>query len=360
MKKITVLIIMIISACFNGLHLTAQTVDIGIFKVPVGSNNLEIRIRPSSIAIPTTPYDGSIFTIRTLTINNPTFNITTNPYLHAYDPTPAGEEIDGLYSYYRFQFTTGGNNITLAVGQELPIATIQYTSAATDPVFELVTSVTPLDWPDLYNGSYYQVLNGMESQGIIYRSSTDLSVLPVELLSFKADKKGHKSAIKWETVNEKNIELFIVERSDDGSNFEALGYKNPKAAQFDKKENYEYFDETPNMGINYYRLQSKGVGKEVKYSKVVSLDFGFGLKGKAYPNPFEAELSVEIDIEQGVKGEVIIDVFDTSGKQVLTKKINAEGRKLNFELPTEGLVAGNYVLRVKNGASTWRHTITKQ
>jgi Secretion system C-terminal sorting domain len=229
-----------------------------------------------------------------------------------------------------------------------------------DPVFELVTSVAPFDWPDLYNGNYYQLLNGLDAAGIIYRPTTDLTVLPVELLSFKADKKGHKSAIKWETVNEKNIELFIVERSDDGSNFRELGYKNPKGANFDKKENYEYFDDTPNMGINYYRLQSKGMGKEVKYSKVVSLDFGLGLKGKAYPNPFVAALSVEIDIEQGVKGEVIIDVFDTSGKQVLTKKINAEGRKLNFDLPTEELVAGNYILRVKNGASTWQHKITKQ
>jgi Secretion system C-terminal sorting domain len=360
MKKITVLIIMIISTCFNGLNLTAQTVDIGIFKVPVGSNNLEIRLRPSSIAIPASTYDESVFTIRTLTTNSPIFNITTNPYMHAYIVNPAGEEIDGLYSYYRFQFSSSGNSITLAASQEVPIVTIQYTSAATDPVFELVTSVTPLDWPGLYNGSYYQVLNGIDASGIIYRTSTDLSVLPVELLSFKADKKGNKSAIKWETVNEKNIELFIVERSDDGSNFRQLGYKNPKGANFDKKENYEYFDDTPNMGINYYRLQSKGMGKEVKYSKVVSLDFGLGLKGKAYPNPFVAALSVEIDIEQGVKGEVIIDVFDTSGKQVLTKKINAEGRKLNFDLPTEGLIAGNYVLRVKNGASTWRHTITKQ
>lgn len=351
---------MILSACFNGLYLTAQTVDIGIFKVPVNSNNLEIRLRPSNSAITAATYDQSVFTIRTLTVNNPIFTIMANPYVHAYDPTPAGEEINGLYSYYRFQFSTGGSNITLAIGQELPIATIRYTSAAIDPVFELVTTVTAGDWPDLYNGNYYQLLNGLEAQGVIYRYSTDLSVLPVELLSFKADKKGNKSAIKWETVNEKNIELFIVERSDDGNNFRELGYRNPKGAQFDKKENYEYFDETPNMGINYYRLQSKGIGKEVKYSKVVSVDFGLGLKGKAYPNPFVEALSVEIDIEQGVKGEVIIDVFDTLGKQVLTKKINAEGRKLNFELPTEELIAGNYVLRVKNGASTWQHKITKQ
>jgi hypothetical protein len=189
----------------------------------------------------------------------------------------------------------------------------------------------------------------------------NLVVLPVELLNFAAEKKGSKSVVKWETLGEKNIENFIVERSADGVNFKALGYERPKAAQAENRESYEFFDDQPEMGINYYRLQSKGVRKDdFKYSKVVSVDFGLGLKAKAFPNPFAAELSIELDIEEGVKGEVTIDMFDTAGKQVLNKKITAEGRKLVFEVPTEGLVPGSYVIRVKNGSYTWQHKITKQ
>jgi Secretion system C-terminal sorting domain len=188
-----------------------------------------------------------------------------------------------------------------------------------------------------------------------------LVVLPVELLNFAAEKRGNRSVVKWETLGEKNIENFIVERSADGVNYKALGFERPKAAQAEKRESYEFIDEQPEIGINYYRLQSKGAKKEdFKYSKVVSVDFGLGLKAKAFPNPFAAELSIEIDVEQGIKGEVTIDMFDTAGKQVLTKKINAEGRKLIFEVPTEGLVPGSYVIRVKNGSSTWQHKITKQ
>jgi Secretion system C-terminal sorting domain len=186
-------------------------------------------------------------------------------------------------------------------------------------------------------------------------------VLPVELLNFAAEKKGSKSVVKWETLGEKNIENFIIERSADGVNYKALGFEKPKAAQAEKRESYEFVDEQPEIGINYYRLQSKGVRKEdFKYSKVVSVDFGLGIKAKAFPNPFAAELSIEIDVEEGIKGEVTIDMFDTAGKQVLSKKINAEGRKLIFEVPTEGLVPGSYVIRVKNGSSTWQHKITKQ
>jgi hypothetical protein len=210
------------------------------------------------------------------------------------------------------------------------------------------------------DGNFYVESGGQGVQQEVFNEAVGI-VLPVELLNFAAEKKGNKSVVKWETLGEKNIENFIVERSADGVNYKVLGFERPKAAQAEKRESYEFIDDQPEIGINYYRLQSKGARKEdFKYSKVVSVDFGLGLKAKAFPNPFAAELSIEIDIEQGVKGEVTIDMFDTAGKQVLTKKLNAEGRKLNFEVPTEGLVPGSYVIRVKNGSFTWQHKITKQ
>jgi Secretion system C-terminal sorting domain len=194
----------------------------------------------------------------------------------------------------------------------------------------------------------------------IFNNATNV-VLPVEFLSFKATKSQGKTVVEWESVQEKNLSNYIIERSEDGKNFMSLGFERPKAKSDLEKAAYSFVDEQPEIGINYYRLQSKGVRKEdFKYSKVVSVDFGLGIKAKAFPNPFAAELSIEIDIEQGIKGEVTIDMFDTAGKQVLSKKINAEGRKLIFEVPTEGLVPGSYVIRVKNGSTTWQHKITKQ
>jgi Secretion system C-terminal sorting domain len=192
----------------------------------------------------------------------------------------------------------------------------------------------------------------------------NLTVLPLELKSFTATKekgnRGDKTLVKWESVGEKNLETYIVERSEDGKNFKAIGFERPKAKSETEKVDYNLTDDSPAIGINYYRLQSTSINKKVEYSKIVSVDFGLGIKAKAYPNPFAAELSIEIDVEEGIKGEVTIDMFDTAGKQVLNKKINAEGRKLIFEVPTEGLVPGSYVIRVKNGSTTWQHKITKQ
>jgi hypothetical protein len=184
--------------------------------------------------------------------------------------------------------------------------------------------------------------------------------LPVELLSFKANKNGEKALILWETVSERDLETFIVERSENGKTFDAIGSVKPKATSESEKTTYSLVDEKPALGINYYRLQSKDWGKKGKFSNVVSVDFTPNLKSNAYPNPFSSDLNVELNIDQDVKGEIQIDLFDTGGRHILDKKIVSEGRKLNFALPTQGLATGSYIVRIKFGSKTWQHTITKQ
>lgn len=186
------------------------------------------------------------------------------------------------------------------------------------------------------------------------------AILPIELLSFKATKNSEKTALQWETIREKNLSTYIIERSNNGVNFKPIGTEKPKGTNEDEKSYYTFIDEKPDLGINYYRLKSKDLDESVNYSKVVSVAFALGLKSKAYPNPFIGELSVEIDIEQNITGDVIIDLFDMTGKQVLTKKIIAEGKKLNFNLPTADLIPGTYLIRIKNGNLNWQHQITKQ
>jgi hypothetical protein len=184
-------------------------------------------------------------------------------------------------------------------------------------------------------------------------------VLPVDLLSFKANKKTSKtSLLQWETASEKNIVNYIIERSQDGRNFHAIGFIKPKAGSVNEKTAYDFLDEQPDMGLNYYRLLSKGFGKDEKYSKVVSLDFGLGLTGRAYPNPIDGDITIDLDIE-GNSGEVLISMYDIVGKQVLTKKVQNTDRRVNLSMPTSDLVPGIYLIRVSVGGFKWEHKITK-
>jgi Secretion system C-terminal sorting domain len=182
--------------------------------------------------------------------------------------------------------------------------------------------------------------------------------LPTELLSFKGNKKGAVSQIQWEATNEKNIVNYIVERSSDGRNFHPLGFTKPKSFNATEKVAYDFIDDSPAIGINYYRLLSKGFGKDEKYSKVISLDFGLGLSGRVYPNPLDTDLTVELDIEDNV-GTVDINIYDLTGKQILSKKIQNSDRRVNMTLPTADLPPGTYLVKVKVGTFNWERQITK-
>jgi Secretion system C-terminal sorting domain len=183
-------------------------------------------------------------------------------------------------------------------------------------------------------------------------------VLPTDLLSFKGIKKGAVSQLQWEATNEKNLINYIVERSADGRNFHPIGFNKPKAVSSLEKATYDFIDDQPEIGLNYYRLLSKGFGKDEKYSKVISLDFGIGLSGRAFPNPLDGDLTIELDIENG-SGEVVVGIYDVAGRQVVSKKIQNSDRRLNIPLPTADLPPGSYLVRVKAGVFSWERQITK-
>ena len=109
------------------------------------------------------------------------------------------------------------------------------------------------------------------------------TILPVELISFKAAPLSHAVKLNWQTVNEVNNKGFYIERFDALNNsWDARGFV---SAQH-KASTYEYVDEIPESerSVRYYRLrQSDNDGYET-LSKVVSVALK-GAKGmKIYPS----------------------------------------------------------------------------
>ena len=351
-NKALFIVLFIAGFMLNGI--SAQMLDIGIFNNPVGSNKIEVRVRPTA-AVSGKTYNAGVFTIRSLTTNNVGLAVQSSPFGYTYAGLTG---TSGSYTYFAYQFFAGvAQTPNWVSGEEVVVATLTFTSEASSTWFELVKTDS---WTTANNADYYQLLNGQEVQNNLYQSTTGNIVLPVELLSFKAEKEEDKTAIQWEVTNEKDLTYYAVERSIDGSNFKTIDIQKPRAKNENEKVRYGFLDEKPDLGVNYYRLQLKDLNGQVTYSKTVSVDFGSKIKAKTYPNPFSTDLSVEIDIEKNIKGDVLIDLLDMTGKIVQTKKLVAQGRRVNFNLPTNDLVPGTYVIRMKNGNDTWQQKITKQ
>lgn len=87
--------------------------------------------------------------------------------------------------------------------------------------------------------------------------------------SFSPVHNNGKTYIRWLVSNDEKDGIFIVERSADGVDFEALGFKDRVGTPQCVNLFYSYIDEEPIQGANYYRIMSVGTDQTYSYSDVV-------------------------------------------------------------------------------------------
>lgn len=119
------------------------------------------------------------------------------------------------------------------------------------------------------------------------------SVLPIELLDFKAVLKNNQVALSWQTASETNNDFFTIERSEDAVNW--METQHIKGAGNSKiLLSYAFTDEHPFAETTYYRLKQTDFDGKFSYSAVQSLTIHDPEKSKIfiYPNPAEDEVRI--------------------------------------------------------------------
>lgn len=123
----------------------------------------------------------------------------------------------------------------------------------------------------------------------------DISVnpLPVQLLSFGAERQARSVQIRWATATELNSARFEVQRSATGQDFRPIA---TIAAQGNSNTRHDYatFDYQPLPGTGYYRLHQLDLDGKEAYSAVVSVATPGEVR--VYPNPVQTELRIEVAV----------------------------------------------------------------
>ncbi len=175
--------------------------------------------------------------------------------------------------------------------------------------------------------------------------------LPVELLSFHAVLDGDEIQLQWQTVSETNSDYFVVERSNDGVNFElhAMLMSQGEGADF---RTYNTVDAQPNYGANFYRLKMVEKDGAFEYSHIEVVKFNMKSDVNIYPNPVTSESFTIGGTELG-DSEAKLEVFDRSGKRLFDSNVNfvfgtlhIQSEQLNIYYP------GAYMIRVTFGSET--------
>lgn len=103
-------------------------------------------------------------------------------------------------------------------------------------------------------------------------TSCTISPLSIDLTEFNALKSGESVKINWMTISEINNDYFTIERSSDTENWEIISFVNG-AGNSNIVINYNIWDSSPLVGINYYRLKQTDFDGRYTYSKIISANF---------------------------------------------------------------------------------------
>lgn len=165
-----------------------------------------------------------------------------------------------------------------------------------------------------------------------------LSLLPVNLVYFTGKLQADKVVLNWEVENEVNFKEYIVERSNNGTYFTAIG---SVAATGSKA--YTYSDDAnTNKGSRvYYRLKKVDKDGTYTYSDVFSLHIPLNVKFSVYPNPASDIIQLQFNSTSNASVQVIIT--DLIGKTLINKAFAANNGLV--KISTSNLSNGTYLVK---------------
>jgi hypothetical protein len=111
---------------------------------------------------------------------------------------------------------------------------------------------------------------GLTTQSIFLTGLSWSSIVPVQLIYFRGKSEADRVRLNWATATEINSSHFNVERSTDLKDFTTIG-KITSAGDSRQRIEYNFLDEAPLPGVNYYRLKQVDKDGTSELSKIIYL-----------------------------------------------------------------------------------------
>lgn len=170
---------------------------------------------------------------------------------------------------------------------------------------------------------------------------------PVEWLNLDAIANADRSVtIEWATGSELNNDYFEVMRSIDGLLWEAIGVMDGNGTTEDISS-YEFTDERPLLGNNFYRIRQIDLDGNFDFSPIVeavaALEASFQVK--AFPNPAVDRLNIKLSgLDENVTTQIVL--LDGMGRTVLSETVRPTGLSHNtISMDVSRLPAGMYIVQ---------------
>jgi hypothetical protein len=163
--------------------------------------------------------------------------------------------------------------------------------------------------------------------------TSNVSILPLKLICFKAINQSNNILINWKTVNEETIFKYELWHSLDGTQFSQIKTVNKENG------NYVFLHISPLKGINYYKLKMISNDGSFQYSHIEKVDLNKKNELKIYPTITDNRISILNNNEMHSSFTII----NIAGKKIFEGKLLS-----NNTIDVSKLKQGFYFLLLKN------------
>ena len=171
-----------------------------------------------------------------------------------------------------------------------------------------------------------------------------LTPLPVELLEFNAQLNDERKVdLTWSTETELNNDHFVVEKSQNLVDWSFVAKING-AGNSQKTLYYQAQDNSPYLGLSYYRLKQVDTDGAISYSEIRTISVESGSEMIVFPNPAQDFFTIT---GKNISPEHFI-LIDPLGKTIALDIVSTSKDALTYS--TNSLSSGIYFINYNNGA----------
>jgi hypothetical protein len=172
------------------------------------------------------------------------------------------------------------------------------------------------------------------------RELTSISI--VTLLSSLAKVVDNNVLLEWETVTELKNDQFIVEKPNNGLEFQKIGTVKG-AGNSTSLLKYSFTDTELFGGIRYYRLKKIDFDGQFEHSSIIAVERMIdNFTVDVYPNPTSEKLTMRVN---SALAEAQIDLMDITGGILLSKYFDFDEFNKELTFNVSDLPPGVYILR---------------
>jgi len=165
--------------------------------------------------------------------------------------------------------------------------------------------------------------------------------LPVKLKSFIVKKESRRVVLNWITSSEHNNQGFEIQRSKEGTDWTGIGFVNGRGNS-DLEQMYNFYDDSPGIGKNYYRLKQIDFDHKFTFSETRLAIFSRN-NILVYPTPTTGLVTIELNDSK------LLGSFATLSDQQGRKVMSVIMTKMKQQISVSSLADGIYFLSTEEG-----------